>query len=54
MKTFKATVRVPSPSGYGVVTTWVQTQAANPIAAKSILEGQFGRGKVTSVPALVK
>lgn len=52
MKTYKATVRVPSPSGSGTVVVWAQINAQSPIAAKIMLEGQYGRGNVVSVPVV--
>ena len=53
MRTYKATVRVTSPSGHGTMVVWAQVSAQNPIAAKSLLEAQYGRGNVISVPTLV-
>jgi len=53
MKTYGARVRVPSPSGHGMKVEWTEVNAANPIAAKSLLEAMFGRGNVVSVPVLV-
>ncbi len=54
MKTYGARVRVPSPTGSGMtMVEWTEVNAANPIAAKSLLEAMYGRGNVVSVPVLV-
>jgi hypothetical protein len=53
MKTYGARVRVPSPSGAGTVVTWTEINAVSPIAAKGLLEAQYGRGNVVSIPILV-
>lgn len=52
MKTYKATVRVRSGTGSGTMVTWAHIRADNPIAAKQLLEAQYGRGNVISVPTL--
>jgi len=52
MKTYKATVRVRSGTGSGTMVVWAQIRADNPIAAKQLLEAQYGRGNVISVPTL--
>lgn len=54
MNTYKATVRVRSASGSGTMVVWARTSASNPIEAKQLLEAQYGRGNVISVPTLVK
>ncbi len=50
MDRYKATVRVQAPSGYGKVTTWAEVQASDPNMARQLLEAQYGRGNVVSVP----
>lgn len=54
MKTYGARVRVPSSSGAGTVVTWTEINALSPIAARGLLEAQYGRGNVISVPVLVR
>ncbi|MBK6862483.1 MAG: hypothetical protein IPG91_02415 [Ideonella sp.] len=54
MRTYKATVRVRSASGSGTMAVWAQTSASNPIEAKQLMEAQYGRGNVISIPTLVK
>jgi hypothetical protein len=54
MQTFKATVRVMSPNGVGTMVVWAEVRASNPIAARSMLEGQYGRGNVIGVPTVVR
>lgn len=54
MNTFKASVRVRHPSGNGTMVVWAQTSARGPIEAKQMLEAQYGRGNVVSIPTLVK
>ena len=46
MRTYKATVRVTKSSGNGYMHVWAQVTAQNPIAAKPMLEAQYGRGNV--------
>ncbi len=53
MKTFGARVRVPAPNGVGTMVTWTEVQAANPAAARGLLESLYGRGNVISVPVMV-
>ena len=53
MKTYKATVRVSGVSGGGTMVVWAQVMASNPFVAKQMLEAQYGRGNVISVPTLV-
>lgn len=50
MRTYRATVRVPHPSGHGSMTVWATVAAANPVAAKAMLEAQYGRGNVAGAP----
>ena len=52
MKTYKATVRVRSGTSSSTMVVWAQIRADNPIAAKQLLEAQYGRGNVISVPTL--
>lgn len=54
MKTYKATVRVRSASGGGTMVVWAQVSASSPIDAKQMLEAQYGRGSVISVPTEVR
>jgi hypothetical protein len=54
MKIFKAAVRVRNASGSGMVVVWAQISAANPIDARLMLEAQYGRGNVVSVPVHAK
>ena len=51
MHTYGARVRVHSSSGTS--TEWTEVQAANPIAARRLLEGMYGRGNVVGIPVLV-
>ena len=53
MNTYKANVRVARSGGIGTMTVWVHVTAQNTIAAKSLLEAQYGRGNVISIPTLV-
>ena len=50
MNTYRASVRVRSASGAGMMVVWAQIQAQNPIAARQLLEAQYGRDNVISVP----
>lgn len=50
MQTYKATVRVPNASGSGTMVVWAQVIAQSPTAAKSLLDAQYGRGKVIGIP----
>jgi hypothetical protein len=52
MKTYKALVRVSEPAGHFMMSVWAQVAASNPILAKQMLEAQYGRGNVVSVPTL--
>ena len=52
MWTYRATVRVRSPNGNGTMVVWTQISARNPIDARQLLEAQYGRGNVISVPTL--
>ena len=36
------------------MVVWAHISAANTIAAKSLLEAQYGRGNVIGVPVLVR
>ena len=54
MNTYKVTVRVPSVTSSNTTVVWTQITAQNPIAAKSLLEAQYGSGNVIGVPTLVK
>jgi len=51
MNTYKCTVRVKSASGSGTMVVWAQIQAINPIAARQLLEAQYGRGNVIGIPS---
>lgn len=53
MKTYRATVRVAKASGGATVVVWAYVTAANPIAAKAMLEAQYGRANVISVPTAI-
>ena len=46
MRTYKATVRVTKTGGIGYMYVWAQVTAQSPIAAKLMLEAQYGRGNV--------
>jgi hypothetical protein len=46
VKKYRATVRVPHASGRGSMVVWATVTAASPIAAKAMLEAQYGRGNV--------
>lgn len=50
MNTYRATVRVAHPSGNGKMVVWAEVRAANPTAAKQLLEAQHGPGNVVSIP----
>ncbi len=52
MNTYKARVRVHSPSGASMMTVWAQVAASNPIHARQLLEAQYGRGNVVGVAVL--
>jgi len=54
MNTYRANVRVAKSGGIGTMMVWVQVTAQNTIAAKSLLEAQYGRGNVSGVPTLVR
>ena len=54
MKTYKATVRVRSASGSGTMVVWAHVSANDSISAKQMLEAQYGRGNVVSIPTLVR
>ena len=54
MNTYKANVRVAKAGGIGTMMVWAHIDAANTIAAKSLLEAQYGRGNVIGVPVLVR
>lgn len=50
MKTYRATVRVPHASGRGTMVVWATVAATSPIAAKAMLEAQYGKGNVLGTP----
>ena len=50
MNTYRVLVCVRSASGAGTMLVWAETRAQNPIAAKQLLESQYGRGNVVSNP----
>jgi hypothetical protein len=52
MKTYKALVRVSEPAGQFMMSVWAQVAASSPILAKQMLEAQYGRGNVVSVPTV--
>ena len=52
MKTYKANVRVKSAYGTGTTLVLAQVNAMSAIAAKLLLEAQYGRGNVISVPVV--
>ena len=54
MDTYKASVYVTGISSPLPAVVWTQVTAQNPIAAKALLEAQYGHGNVISVPTLVK
>lgn len=54
MNTYKANVRVAKSGGIGTMMVWAQVTAQNTIAAKSLLEAQYGRGNVIHGPVLVR
>ena len=54
MNTYRANVRVAQSGGIGTMTVWVQVNAQNTMAAKSLLEAQYGRGSVVYGPTLVQ
>ena len=54
MNTYKANVRVAQSGGIGTIFVWVHVSAQNTIAAKSLLEAQYGRGSVVHGPTLLR
>lgn len=54
MNTYRANVRVAKSGGIGTMMVWAHVKAQNTIAAKSLLEAQYGRGNVIGVPTLTK
>jgi hypothetical protein len=52
VNTYKAMVRVHSPSGASMMTAWAQVAASNPIHAPQLLEAQYGRGNAIGVTVL--
>jgi hypothetical protein len=54
MNTYRASVRVAKSGGIGTVMVWAHVKAQNTIAAKSLLEAQYGRGNVIGVPQQVR
>ncbi len=50
MKTYKCTVRVPSPSSRGTVVVWAQVVANNPIDARQMLAAQYGASNLVGIP----
>ena len=51
--TFKAQVRVPRAGGFGTIALWVTIAAQTQIAARSMLEAQYGKGSIVCQPAMV-
>jgi hypothetical protein len=54
MNTYRANVRVAKSGGIGTMIVCAHVQAQNTIAAKSLLEAQYGRGNVIGVPVLAR
>jgi hypothetical protein len=54
MNTYKASVRVTKSGGIGTMIVLAQVTAQNTMAAKSLLEAQYGRGNVIGVPVLAR
>lgn len=54
MNTYKANVRVTKSGGIGTMIVLAHVTAQNTIAAKSLLEAQYGRGNVIGVPVLTR
>jgi hypothetical protein len=54
MNTYRANVRVAKSGGIGTMMVWAHVTAQNTIAAKSLLEAQYGRGNVIGVPVLIR
>jgi hypothetical protein len=54
MNTYRCTVRVAKSGGIGTMIVWAQVQAQNTIAAKYLLDAQYGRGNVIGVPTVVR
>lgn len=54
MNTYRAQVRAAKSGGIGTMLFWAHVQAQNTIAAKSLLEAQYGRGNVVGVPVLIR
>lgn len=54
MQTYRATVRVPAPSGNGHIVTWAEIRASSALEARQLLQAQYGKGKVVSVPTLAR
>jgi hypothetical protein len=49
MKTYKANVRVAKSGGIGTMIVMAHVAAQNPLAAKLLLEAQYGRGNLIGV-----
>ena len=54
MNTYRVQVRVAKSGGIGTMMVWAQVKAQNTLAAKCLLEAQYGRGNVIGVPAVVR
>jgi hypothetical protein len=54
MNTYKANVRVAKAGGIGTMIVMAHVTAQNPLAAKLLLEAQYGRGNLIGVPTLAR
>jgi hypothetical protein len=54
MNTYKANVRVAKAGGIGAMIVMAHVTAPNPLAAKLLLEVQYGRANVIGIPVLAR
>jgi hypothetical protein len=52
MKNYRANVRVKRSGGVGTMVVCATVSAQNSIAAKLLLEAQYGHGNVIGIPVL--
>jgi hypothetical protein len=54
MNTYKANVRVAKVGGVGTMIVMAHVTAQNPLAARLLLEAQYGHGNLIGVAVLVQ
>lgn len=54
MNTYQARVQVPGAAGHWKMVVTVQVTAQNAIAARAIVDAQYGARNVVSMPVLVR